>query len=262
VVSLDVREYTEKLRSAREAQQTNESSESNQLLMPSATIARYRSPTATTVFPLEYAFHLLGDIKGKVILEYGSGDGLNTVVLANRGAKVIALDISAELLGLAKKRLEANRCRGVDLLLGSAHTLPLPGESVDIVFGMAILHHLDLELALSEVKRVLRKGGRAIFEEPVRNSKLLDRLRRLLPKRGDASPCERPLTDAEITNFTTPYMGRARTFQLLLSRLASVLPYGSKPAIKASAHVDTHLLRRFPSLAYYASVRVFEMVKD
>jgi SAM-dependent methyltransferase len=262
MVSLDVREYAEKIRSAREAEQNNHSSDSDQLLMKAATIARYRAPDATTVFPLEYAFHLLGGVNGKVILEYGCGDGLNTVVLATRGAKVIALDISAELLTLAKKRLEANDCRGVDLVLGSAHSLPLPDESVDIIFGMAILHHLDLDLAVSEVKRVLKKGGRAIFEEPIRNSKLLDRLRGLFPKRADVSPCERPLTDEEIGNFTAPYTGRARTFQLLLSSVASVLPYGSRRAIKASAHVDSHLLRRFPSLDYYASIRVFEMVKD
>src|SRR5215510_886499 len=140
MISLEYREHSEKLRSAREASQANKN-----LLVPEATVARYRTPSETTVFPLEYAFHLLGEVKNRIILEYGCGDGVNTVVLADRGARIIALDISAELLALAKARLEVNGCDRVDLLIGSAHTLPLPDESVAIIFGMAILHHLDLK---------------------------------------------------------------------------------------------------------------------
>lgn len=255
--SLDEREYAEKLRSAREASQ-----KTNHLVMAAETIVRYRRPSETTVFPLEYAFHLLGDVKGKTILEFGCGDGLNTVVLANRDAKVIALDLSAELLNITRKRVEANGCDGVEYLVGSAHALPLPDESVDVVFGMAILHHLDLEIASREVRRVLKKGGRGIFEEPMRNSKLIARVREFLPKRSDVSPFERPLTGEEITNFAAPYGGRARTFHLALSSLATLIPGGSKRAVRLSARIDGRLLRLFPSLAHYGTVRVFEMVKQ
>lgn len=257
MISLDERELVEKARSALEASQTTAP-----LLTSAQTIARYQAPPETTVFPLEYAYHLLGDVRGKTILEYGCGDGLNTVVLANRGARVIALDISPELLAVAQKRLEINRCDGVELLIGSAHTLPLPDESVDIVFGMAILHHLDLKLASREIQRVLKKGGKGIFKEPVRNSKLLARLRPLFPMHADVSPFERPLTDKELKDFAGPFTYRARTFGLPHSSIAGVLPFWSGPAGKFCAHVDSHLLRLLPPLAYYGTVKVFEMVKD
>ena len=85
---------------------------------------------------------MLGDAKDKTVLEYGCGDGNNTLVLAVRGAKVKALDISPDLIGIAKKRLEVNQVKGdVELIVGSAHDIPLPDESVDIIFGMVILHH-------------------------------------------------------------------------------------------------------------------------
>ena len=88
---------------------------------------------------MEYAFHLLGDVEGKTILEYGCGDGLNGAILANRGAKVIVVDISKELLAIAKMRLGVNGCGRVELrLLASAHALSLRDESLDIVFEMAI----------------------------------------------------------------------------------------------------------------------------
>jgi ubiquinone/menaquinone biosynthesis C-methylase UbiE len=255
MVSLAEREHAEKRRSAVAA------SKKLPQLVPQE-LARLRTPAEETAFPLEYAFHLLGDVKGKTVLEYGCGDGRYTVILAERGAKVIAFDISAPLLALAKDRIEITGCEEVEFVLGSAHALPLPDESVDVVFGMAILHHLDLESASREVQRVLRKGGRGIFKEPLRNSKLLAWLRQFFPQHGDVSPFERPLTDREIKDFVMPYQHRARTFQLPLSRIAHILPFVNGPAKEFCAQVDSYLLQRFPSLVYYGAVKVFEMVKE
>lgn len=258
MASLEVRERAEKIRSSFEASRQT----TRPLLMSAETIARYFAPSATTAFPLEYAYHLLGDVRGKTVLEFGCGDGLNTVMLSKRGAKVIAFDISAELIELAAKRVEANGCGRVELLLASAHSLPLKDESVDVVFGMAILHHLDLELASLNVRRVLKNGGRAIFKEPMRNSKLLGKVRQLFPTRPDVSPFERPLTDQEIKGFGTPYISRVRTFQLPSTSLAEFLPIWGGRAAAFCAAVDRQLLQRFPSLAYYGGVKVFEMVKE
>lgn len=259
MIELDRREQAEIHRSAREAETTQKTA---RLRVRPETIARYRAPAETTIFPLEYAFHLLGDVRGKTILEYGCGDGENTVVLANRGARIIALDISAELLGLARKRLEINCCGDVELLIGSAHSLPLPDESVDVIFGMAILHHLELDLAAREVLRVLKKGGRAIFEEPTRNSKLVSRLRRLFPQRAEVSPFERPLTSKEMKEFAAPCRYQEKTFQLVFSSLASFVPRWTGQATKLSAKADAYLLRLVPPLSYYSTVTVFQMVKD
>ena len=260
MVSLEERERAETLRSAVEASQTT--TQLSQLLTPAETIERYRTPPKKTAFPLEYAFYLLGDVRGKTVLEYGCGDGENTVVLANRGARVIAFDISPELLAVAKERLEVNRCEGVELLIGSAHNLPLPDESIDVVFGMAILHHLDLEIASREIRRVLKKDGRGIFEEPLRNSKLYAWARQFFPMQADVSPFERPLTDREIEDFATSRPQRARTFQLLLSSVASVLPFRRQRAVRLCARLDTSLLRLVPLLNRYATIKVFEMVKQ
>ena len=258
MISLEERERAEIYRSACDAWQST-----TPLVVPAETIARYQNSCETTVYPVDYAFHLLGDVNGKTVLEYGCGGGVYTVALAARGAKVIAFDISPELLALVKKRVEANHCDdSVQLLLGTAHSLPFADESIDIVFGMAILHHLDLEIAARELQRVLRKGGRAIFKEPLRNSKLYAWLRQFLPKRGNVSPFEHPFTDQEINDFARPYTYRSRTFQLPLSRIAHVLPFWSQSAVRLCAYVDTYLLRMFPSLDYYATVKVFEVVKE
>ena len=256
MLSIEERERAERGRSAHDAAPA-----SGSLFMSDETVARYLSPPENTTHPLEYTYHLLGDVKGKTILDYGCGDGSNTVMLSRRGAKVIGVDLSPELLRLAKQRVAANRCNEAMLVLGSAHALPLRDESVDIVFGIGILHHLDLETASREVLRVLNRGGRGIFKEPVRNSKIMARMSRLLPTRADVSQFEGPLTDQQIRNFTASCKYRGRTFHLLLSRLTTRFPVMRSSLLTPCEKIDDLLLRLFPSLTYYGSVRVFEIAK-
>ena len=227
------------------------------------TRTRYASPPATTAYPLEYAYHELGDVRGKTILDFGCGSGANTVLLANRGAHVIAFDISESLLRLAERRLAVNGVAGgAGFIAASAHDLPLPSESIDVVFGIAILHHLDLALVSREVHRVLRPGGRAIFQEPVRNSAVLRFVRRLIPYRApDVSPYERPLFDRELQAFAAPFREcRSRAFGLPHVRVGERLPPWRKDP-HALYRTDKAMLAAVPALARYASIRVLTLTK-
>ncbi|HEX8148909.1 MAG TPA: methyltransferase domain-containing protein [Pyrinomonadaceae bacterium] len=256
--NLEYRESAEVRRSAAEASHFDDSN------LVSPDLKRYLDPPADTVYPLEYSFHLLGDVRGLTVLEYGCGDGENTVALAARGAgRVISLDISPDLIEIARRRLEVNGVVGdVEFVVGSAHDVPLPDESVDVVFGIAILHHLDLGLAAREVRRVLRPGGRAIFQEPVRSSPLMRAARKLIPYKGeDVSPFERPLTDRELEQFAEGYTSfRSKSFLLPTTSILNLLPVTRNHSARL-LRWDAALLRRLPSLNYYAGVRVVEMVK-
>ena len=259
--SLEQWERAERERSANEASQT-----------PTAdfhpdpkNVARYLNPPVDTIHPLEYAFHILGDVKGKTILEYGCGDGINTVLLANRGAHVLSLDLSPELIDVAKQRLQAyGTTNGVDFIIGSAHNLPLPDDSVDVVFGIAILHHLDLKLASNEVMRVLKNNGLAIFQEPVRNSGVMRFARKLIPYQSpDVSPFERPLTDRELEEFAAECSSyRSRPFCLptttLLDLILSRFRFNSTEGL---LKCDAALLKKFPALGYYSSVKVISITR-
>jgi SAM-dependent methyltransferase len=226
-------------------------------------LRRYDAPPAATPYPLEYAYHLLGDVRGRRIVDFGCGSGANTVLLANRGARVWAVDISEDLIRLGVRRLAVNgRAGGAQYIVGSAHDLPFPEGSIDIVFGIAILHHLDLALVSREVHRVLRPGGRAIFQEPVRNSAAVRFLRSLVPYRApDISPFERPLTDAELAQFAAPFSDvRSRAFNLPHVPLGQLLPIVRKQ-VDRLYRSDGWLLQRFPSLDYYAGIRVIEVTR-
>jgi Methylase involved in ubiquinone/menaquinone biosynthesis len=258
--ALTVWEQAEIERSATEALHIDEAA----LRADEDDLQRYMNPPAETCYPLEYAYHLLGDARGKLVLDYGCGDGIHSLTLARRGARVQSLDISPDLIDVARQRLRLNGVdTGVEFVTGSAHEIPLPDESVDVVFGIAILHHLDLALSSREVHRVLKPGGRAIFQEPVRNSRFIKTIRRLIPYRSpDVSPYERPLTDGELLGYAHGFSSyRAKAFLLPTTNLVDVIPPLSRRYIHACYRRDADVLRRFPKLAFYSTVRVVEMTK-
>jgi ubiquinone/menaquinone biosynthesis C-methylase UbiE len=208
-------------------------------------------------------YHVLGDVRGQRLLDLGCGSGSNTVHLCLRGARVTAVDISEALLRLARQRLTANDIsRDAVFAIASAHDLPFASGSIDVVFGIAILHHLDLQRAAAEVHRILKPGGRAIFQEPVRNSRVLRVLRRLIPYHApDVSPFERPLTDSELQQLASRFSQfRAKAFTLPFVKVALFVPQVRRNPAWLYA-LDLWLLTHFPRLRSYASIWVVELVK-
>lgn len=232
------------------------------LRISSAVLERYAKAPLHTPFPLEYAYALLPtNMAGQTVLDYGCGSADNTVLLAQRGAHVSGVDISPDLISVAAKRMAQHGLKA-DFHVGSAHDLPLKSNSLDVVFGMAILHHLDLEVASREVHRVLKPGGRAIFLEPVRNSKLVWFIRNLIPfQQADVSPYERPLRDRELLDFAAPFTAyKSRAFHIPFVNLLEILRV-PQPVLFAAIHIDAMLLKLLPCLRHFASIRVVEMTK-
>lgn len=233
------------------------------LRVPRVVFERYQAPPADTSYAIEYAYNLLGDVRGKDVLDLGCGDGENTILLVNRGAKVCAIDISDSLIELARRRMEVNGfVEGFKFYTGSAHKLPFPDASFDVVFGMATLHHFDPEQTSREVWRVLRSGGRAIFKEPVRNSRFLWLLRRLIPYRPPCiSPTERPLTDQDLERFAARFSQyRSRAYQLPFVNVVRWFPIAGGSTV-FFYRLDHALLQRAEWLRWYATVRVIKVVK-
>jgi SAM-dependent methyltransferase len=230
---------------------------------PASVLRRYANPPADTRFPLEYVYHLIGDVRGQSILDFGCGDGCNIALLATRGCRVYALDVSPDLLAQAARRaIEDGVRESVHVLCGSAHAVPLPDGSVDLVVGNVVLHHLDLAAASREVYRVLRPGGRAIFREPIRPSGLARALRPLVPYRQpDVSPYERPLVPSDIDTFSRPFQRlRRRDFMLPFVKLARIFGVSSSMDARILA-LDRRLLSSHSWLRTYATVTVFELRK-
>jgi demethylmenaquinone methyltransferase/2-methoxy-6-polyprenyl-1,4-benzoquinol methylase len=92
---------------------------------------------------------------GEPALDVAAGTGSITRLLQERGARVVSLDQSPEMLGLAM-------ARGATGVLATAERLPFPDETFDIVtFGYLLRYVEDVAGAMGELTRVLRVGGRA-----------------------------------------------------------------------------------------------------
>jgi SAM-dependent methyltransferase len=206
-----------------------------------AQIDRYLNPPPDTPYPLEYAFHLLGDIRGRTVLDLGCGTGENIVPLVERGARVIGIDISPDLIALAHKRLRDMNLEAT-LKAGSAYETGLLDESVDVILCIALVHHLDVRRVRDEMLRILGKGGMVILKEPIRFSRMYGLLRGLLPARENVSEFEHPLTREELTVMTGHFEVRGtRYFRLpFVPLLTGILPFVNSTIWKADRWILQH----------------------
>lgn len=138
-----------------------------------------------------YAGLALDGCDGLTVLEYGCGRGGLTFQLADGGAQVFGIDISTEAVRHASKRADSLGLSSACFSLMDGHSLAFPDDSIDRVCGSGILHHLDLDTASSEIARVLKPGGDAVFFEPLGHNPLIEWYRRRTPELR--SPDEHPL---------------------------------------------------------------------
>ena len=97
------------------------------------------------------------------LLDIGTGTGRILEVMAPRVGQALGLDLSREMLAVARVNLERAGVDNCTIRQGDMYQLPLPGASFDAVVIHQVLHYADRpERALAEAARVLRPGGRLV----------------------------------------------------------------------------------------------------
>jgi SAM-dependent methyltransferase len=124
---------------------------------------------------------IFSSVVGARVLEFGCGKGAYSIALAKRGALVTGIDISDVAVDLAAQQAKAEGV-GIEYRQMDAEAMEFPSGTFDLVSGVAILHHLDLDKAYSGIARVLRPGGRAVFLEPLGHNPAINLYRRLTPQ--------------------------------------------------------------------------------
>lgn len=140
----------------------------------------------------------IGDVRGRPVLDLGSGTGFLAVLLALRGARVVAVDVAEDLLPIAEFRALVSGVEDrIRFCRGAAEALEFQDGAFAVVTGSFVLHHVDLRRAAPELRRVLEPGGRAAFIETSGRNPLLAACRRHLTGRfgvvKHGSEDERPL---------------------------------------------------------------------
>jgi SAM-dependent methyltransferase len=162
----------------------------------------FRDSGAATIFE-DRIVEVLGDVEGKRILDLCCGAGDLTLRLLKRGAHVTALDLSPGIVAVARERAaryvpEADG----DFIAAPAEASGLDSDSFDWVVGLWALHHTEVDASSSEIHRVLKPEGRAVFIETSALNPLLRFARRRLVGRWGirqfGTPDEHPITKDDL----------------------------------------------------------------
>ncbi|WP_323191970.1 class I SAM-dependent methyltransferase [Halostella sp. PRR32] len=107
----------------------------------------------------EAVLDAIGPVEGKRVLEIACGTGRFTVMLAERGADVVGLDISGPMLQQGREKAKsAGVEESLEFMRGDAGRLPFPDDHFDTVFAMRFFHLADTPAAfLSEMRRVSKE---------------------------------------------------------------------------------------------------------
>lgn len=112
-------------------------------------------------------------VKDKTVIELGCGTGYGSMMLAGAGAKkVYAIDISSDAIAYAKKHFGH---KNIEYHVASAESTSIPDQTADILVSFETIEHLSHpEVFLSEVRRLLKRGGTFILSTPNRETSFGD----------------------------------------------------------------------------------------
>ncbi len=220
----------------------------DQLIINVGMYAKFASPSQRWDWR-QYGAMMLGDLRGKAVLDMGCGMGEEAVYLAKMGANVTAIDISSVGVELTRRRAEHNGLAdSVEAFRMRADATEFPDASFDLIHGFGILHHIGLGPGLAETRRLLKPGGRAIFFEHMGNSRLIEWLRNRWA--ANHTDHEKPLRWNDVRSCRKDFAQLHMRPFYVLSRLRSRFGIFDRDIFKK---IDYYLLGILPPLRHFAS---------
>ncbi len=214
----------------------------------------------------DYAGRVLAHCKNARVLEYGCGPNTYAKRIIDGGARsVTGIDISDEAIRISERNAKADAPDAdMTFIRMNAEALEFPDNSFDLVCGVAILHHLDLQKAIPEIRRVLVPGGHCVFIEPLDHNPMLRLYRAFTP--SIRTPDEHPLLKSDMDMILKGTKNADMSFHnftsLPMHFLGKVFPdsmFG--PTVKAFQSLDRFVFKAIPVSRWWAWSIVFEFQK-
>ncbi len=204
------------------------------------------------------------------LLDFGSGPGLNSLLFRKIGYNVTGVDISPNNVKTAKNLSEKYNL-DIHFIEGTTENTGLNPQLFDLIVGVDILHHIDIEKSLLECKKLLKPGGRAIFREPlsikglddIRNTKLVQFF---FPKEMSfelhITDDEKKLTTEDLETIKKVFPKTSISSFFLFARFDRFFRKGSDPRVSFLEKFDHFLFKKFPSLQKFGGAILIEMEKE
>lgn len=201
----------------------------------------------------DYKNKIAKNISGKKVLEYGCGTGSYGFELAKNGAEVFGIDISPVAIELATKTAAEQGVSGnTTFKVMNAEELLFEDNSFDLICGTGIIHHLELEKSFSEIKRVLKNSGEAVFCEPLGHNPFINWYRNRTPEMRTEDEHPLLMTDFELAE---KYFSKVDIKYFSLMTLSAV-PFRNSPVFKPflgfTEFLDRIVLNKFSPLKRWA----------
>lgn len=177
--------------------------------------------TSATAIENQYILRQFGDVRGKRILDYGSGMAEGGIFFAKRGAQVVAMDVSAGMLQAAE-RLAAHHGVTIETRLVDSDRIPAQAGEFDLVYGNGVLHHVHLDTAAPELARVMKPTAKGCFIEPLPYNPLINVYRKIAKEVRTED--EHPLSFEQIDGLRQ-YFGNVMHEEFWLTTLAVFLRF-------------------------------------
>jgi len=118
---------------------------------------------STMLIEVPYILELIGDVQGKRVLDAGCGGGFYSLLLSEKGAKVLGIDGSEEMVKIAKGKA-SKKMLDAKFMVGDVSDLKIENGVFDLVLSTLVLMDVtELDKAISELVRVTRNGGEIII---------------------------------------------------------------------------------------------------
>jgi hypothetical protein len=196
-------------------------------------------PSDESIQPLEYAFHLLGETRGKTIVVLGY-DGCSASAFSGLDARLLYIDMAEDA------------------------SLSLVGAGrIDHAVVAGVLRNVDPLVTARHIRRVLKPGGTAVFSERIDNPAVIAFRKAQMEHDGAANPdVSLTMSDVDATCRAVGMSGRRREFFLTTPLLARMgLGLDSRLA-RISQRVDAAVLSRFRFTRKFALQLVWEARKE
>jgi 2-polyprenyl-3-methyl-5-hydroxy-6-metoxy-1,4-benzoquinol methylase len=224
--------------------------------------------------PYWYVYQRAGELfeSGKrMLLDFGCGSGAPTMRLAKIGFTVCAFDISDKNIAIARQIAQAHGLdKRIEFTVQTAEHLNYKNECFDVIVGFDILHHVEIVPAISEIYRVLKFDGIAIFKEHI-EAPLFDNLRRsrlitaLCPNdmsfERHVTHDEKKLTDSDVKYICSKFTNNDNRYFTLISRIDPFLRRGENRGPSFLEKLDYTILNCKTGLSKYCGTVVLILKK-
>jgi SAM-dependent methyltransferase len=176
----------------------------------------------------EYENFILTHSPNRHVVEYGCGTEIKAFSILQAGAaSITGIDISETVIDKANLTIQMNGLedRSISFKVMDAEELDLPIDSIDLICGGGILHHLDLHKSMKSIARTLKPNGSAVFVEPLGHNIAIDLYRKFTPDIRTAD--EHPLLKSDF-KIIEQYFGEVEIKFFYLFALIAV-PFANTP---------------------------------